>query len=69
MCIKINSRTYLSNTCFAHQKKESKVKEIIVDSLKDNLNSHIDNKNTGNKMFNSLVKLLQNSCPSQNMLL
>jgi hypothetical protein len=41
------------------------VKRIILDSVKDHFISHISDKKTGKKMFDSLVELFQNSCASQ----
>jgi hypothetical protein len=48
----------------SHQKKEAKVKRIIIDFVKDNFISHILDKKTSKKMFDSLVKLFQNSYAS-----
>jgi hypothetical protein len=52
-----------------HQKKEAKVKRIILDTMKDHFISHISDKTTCKKMFDSLVELFQNSYAYQYILL
>jgi hypothetical protein len=42
----------------AHQKKEAKVKRIVLDYVKDHFISNISDNKTGTKMFDSLVELL-----------
>jgi hypothetical protein len=52
----------------AHMKNKAKVKRIICDSMEDHFNSHIIKKSS-KSMFDALIKLFQNSCASQQMLL
>jgi len=42
---------------FFHQKKESKLKRIILNYVKNNFISYISDKKTRKKMFDSLVEL------------
>ena len=52
-----------------HQKRETRLKIIILNHEKDHLISHILDNNRCKKMFDSLVKLFQNYYASQYMLL
>jgi len=52
----------------AHRKKEAKGKRIILDCVKDHFISHILDKRTVKRMFDSLVELFWNSCASEQML-
>ena len=45
-------------------KKEAKVKRIFLDSKKDHFFPHISYKKKINKMSDSVVELVQNSCAS-----
>jgi hypothetical protein len=53
----------------AHKKKEVKVKQMIMDTIKDHLIPHISEKKTAKEMFDALVGLYQSENINKKMIL
>ena len=64
--ISILVKEYTSNVgCINFKKNQAKAKQIIYDSLKDDLMSMITSLNTANECFDTLTNLYEKKAPSQ----
>jgi hypothetical protein len=58
-----------SKSLHAHNKKDIKVEMVLLDSVKDHLIPHLNEKNMKKKMFDALVSLFQRKNMNRKMVL